>query len=60
MFHWIVSNILQYLEAFTFVDLCETELLELELFDHLTVCIYKMCLQIIYIIYVFKTGFGIK
>ena len=35
------------------------ELLEIELFDHLTVCIYKICLQIIFNLYV-KTGFGIK
>ena len=35
MFNWIVSDIQQYLE--------------IELFDHLTVCMYKMCLQIIYI-----------
>ena len=32
-------------------DLCLIELLEIELFGHLTVCIYKMCLQIIYLIY---------
>ena len=30
------------------------ELLEIELFDHLTGCIYKMCLQIIYLIYMYK------
>ena len=29
------------------------------MFDHLTECIYNMCLQIIYDKYV-KTGFGIK
>ena len=34
-------------------------LFEIELFDHLTECIYKMCLQIIFNIYV-KTEFGIK
>ena len=27
----------------------KTKLLEIELFDHLNVCIYKMSLQIIYI-----------
>ena len=27
------------------------ELLEIEVFDHLTVCIYKMCLLTIYLIY---------
>ena len=27
---------------------CQIELLVIELFDHLTVCINKMCLQIIY------------
>ena len=35
------------------------ELLKIELFDHLTVCIDKVCLQIIFNIFV-KTGFGIK
>ena len=30
------------------------KLLEIELFDHLTVCIYKMSLQIIYLIYMQK------
>ena len=50
MFNWIVSDTLQYLEPFNFVDLCKTELFEIELFDHLTVCIYKMCFQIIYFI----------
>ena len=34
---------------------------EIELFDHLTMCIYKMYLQIIFYIYIYvKTGFGIK
>ena len=37
------------MESFNFVDLCLIELLEIELFDQLTVCIYKMYLQIIYI-----------
>ena len=36
------------MEPFNFVDLCKIELLEIELFDNLTVYIYKMCLQIIY------------
>ena len=44
MFNWIVIYILQYLEQFKFVDLCFTELLKIELFDHLTVHIYQMCL----------------
>ena len=35
-------------------------MLEIELFDHLTVCINKMCLLIIYLIYMKKTGFGIS
>ena len=39
------------MELFNFVDLYKTELLEIELFDYLTVCIYKMCLQIMYLIY---------
>ena len=30
---------------------CLIEVLEIELFDHLTVCVYKMCLPIIYLIY---------
>ena len=34
-------------------------LIEIEALDHLTVCIYKMCLQIIFNMYV-KIGFGIK
>ena len=38
MLNWIVSDTLQYLEQSNFVDLCQTELLEIELFDHLTVC----------------------
>ena len=49
MFNWIVSETSQYLEPSNFVDLYKIELLEKELFDHLSVCIYKMCLQIIYI-----------
>ena len=43
MFNWIVSDTYQYL------DLWQIELLEIEQLDHLTVCIYKMCFQIIYI-----------
>ena len=38
MFNWIVSDTQQYLELFNLVDLCRMELLEIELFDHLTVC----------------------
>ena len=37
MFNWIVCDTLQYLEPFNF-DFGETEFLEIELFDHLTVC----------------------
>ena len=37
MFNWIVSDTQQYLELFNLVDLCQMELLEIELFDHLTV-----------------------
>ena len=33
MFNWIVSDRLQYLEPFNFVDLYKEELLEIELFD---------------------------
>ena len=29
----------------------QNELLEIELFDHSSVCIYKMSLQILYLIY---------
>ena len=50
MFNWIVSDTQQYLEPFNFIDLCLIELLEIELFDPLTVCVYKN-LQIIYLIY---------
>ena len=35
------------------------ELFEIELFDHLIVCFYKMCLQIIFDMYG-KTWLGIK
>ena len=49
------NNTRNYL-TFTFVKL---NFLEIELFDHLTLSIYKMCLQIILYIFV-KTGFGIK
>ena len=38
MFNRIVSDTLQYLKQFNFVDLHLTELLKIELFDHLTVC----------------------
>ena len=38
----------QILEPFNFVDLYKIELFEIELFNHLTFCINKMCLQIIY------------
>ena len=40
MFNWIV----EYFEPFNFINLCLIELLEIEWFYHLTVCIYKMCL----------------
>ena len=56
MFNWIVSDTEEYLEPFNF-DFCKIELLEVELFDYLTVCIYKMCVQIIHAC---KTVFGIK
>ena len=48
------------METLEFVDWCKTEMLEKELFEHLIVYIYKMCLQIIYQIYMYKKGFGIK
>ena len=38
MFNQIISDTYQYLEPLNFVDLCQTELIEIELFDHLTVC----------------------
>ena len=37
MFNWTGNDILQNLEPFNFVDLCKTELFEIELFDHLIV-----------------------
>ena len=36
------------------------ELLEIELFDHLTVCIYKMCLEIMYLIYMYKKDLALN
>ena len=36
--NWYVHDTYQYLEPSNFVDLCKIELLEIELFDHLTVC----------------------
>ena len=48
------SNTWNFLTLLTFA-----KLLEIYLFDHLTVCIHKTCLQIIFNIYV-KTGFGIE
>ena len=46
MLNWTVGDTYQCLEPFSF-DLCLIELLEMEQFDHLTVYIYKMSLQII-------------
>ena len=37
MFNWTVCNTQQYLGLFNFLDLCETELFEIELFARLTV-----------------------
>ena len=45
--YWTVSDTQQYWELFNFLKSCEIELFEIELFDHLTVCIYNMCSQII-------------
>ena len=59
MFNWIVSDTLQYLQPFNFVDLCEIELLEIELFNHLTVYLQNVFTNHIFNIYV-KWGFGIK
>ena len=42
MFYWIVSYTYQYLELFNFVDLCWTELFEIELFDYLIAWISKI------------------
>ena len=39
------------LTTINFVDVCKIKLLEIELFDNLTMGIYKMCLQIIYLIH---------
>ena len=35
-------------------------MLEIELFDHLAVCIYKMCLQIIYLMYMKKRNLALN
>ena len=51
MFNWTISDSQQYLELFNFVDLHLIELLEIGLFENLTVCVHKICLQIIYLIY---------
>ena len=50
MFNWIFSDTYQYLKPYNFY-LYLTELLQIEQFDHLSVCIYKMSLQIIYLIW---------
>ena len=47
MLNWIVWN--KTVWSFK-LGLCWIELLEIELFDHLIVCIYKMCLHIIYML----------
>ncbi len=47
------------MEPINFVDLSQIELLEIKLFDHLTVCIKNVFTNHIFDIYV-KTGFGIK
>ena len=39
MFNWIVNGTYQYLEPFNFVELCKTELFEIELFDYFTVLV---------------------
>ena len=41
MFYWSVSEMLQYLQQFSFVGLCWIKLLEIERFEHSIVCIYK-------------------
>ena len=51
MINWSVSDTYQNVEPFNLVDLCLIELFEIELFDHLNVSFNKMCLQIIYLIY---------
>ena len=38
MSDWILSDTYDYLKTFNFVGLCWIELLEIELFDNLTVC----------------------
>ena len=60
MFKWIVSDTVQYLEPFNFVDLCSILFFVIELFDHLTVCIYKMCLKIMYLIYMYKQDLALN
>ena len=39
---------------------CSIELVEIELFVHQTVCIYKMCLQIKYLIHIYKDDFALN
>ena len=52
VFNWTVSDTQQYLKPFNF-DLRWAELLEIELFDHFTVCVFKICLHVIYLIYLY-------
>ena len=59
MFNWIFSDTQQYLEPFNFFGLCEIELLESELFNHLMVYVQNVFTNHKVNIYV-KTGWGFK
>ena len=59
MFKWIICDTKQYLEPFNFVDLCQIELLKIELFDHLTVYLQNMFTDHMLNIYA-KIEFSIK
>ena len=50
IFNWIIRDTQQYLEPFNFVDLCKIEFLEIELFDHLTVCKQMTDFMILWIV----------
>ena len=41
-------------------DLCNIELFEIEQFDHFTGCIYKMYLELMYLIYMYKKDLALN
>ena len=47
--NWICLWYIVILGPFNFVDLCWIKLLDKEISDHLDVCIFEECLQIIYL-----------